>query len=55
MSTLNLPIEAVAETFHYKCKYETLSSLVYDFTRKKLEKVISKGMKVERYFMGEKA
>lgn len=54
MFILNLLIEVVVEIFYYKCKYEIFFSLVYDFIRKKLEKVIFKGMKVERYFMGEK-
>lgn len=54
MTTLNLSIKSGAETFHSKGKYETLSIVRYDFIGKELEKVISKGIKVERSNMEER-
>lgn len=57
ITTLNGPTEASAETFHHKgtSHYKTRPSQLQDLMGKELEKVISKGMKVERSFTGEKA
>lgn len=54
ITTLNLSTEARAETFHYKGK-DARPFQLQDFMGKELEKVISKGRKVERSSTGEKA